>query len=332
VKQRLRRFDEQKRKIIGEEIHKLLTAGFIKEVYHPDWLGNPILVKKKNGKMRMCVDYTSLNKACPKVPFPLPRINQIVDSTAGCETLSFLDAYSGYHQIKMKESDQLTTSFITPFGMYCYMTMPFGLRNAGATYQRCMLHMFSKHIGSTVEPYVDDNVVKSKKQGDLIQDLKIAFGCLRANKIKLNPEKFVFGVPRGMLLGYIVSQRGIEANPEKVSAIAKMGPIRDIKGVQKVTGCLAVLSRFISRLREKALSLYRLLKKAERFSWTHEAEEALDSLKKNFDLCPSPSSTLAHRTSAPIRRCDNLGGQCSGGGREAGRRTRAASPEAGLLH
>jgi hypothetical protein len=97
VKQRLRRFDEEKRKVIGEEIHKLLEAGFIKEVHHPEWLANPVLVKKKNGKWRMCVDYTSLNKACPKVPFPLARIDQIVDSTAGCETLSFLDAYSGYH-------------------------------------------------------------------------------------------------------------------------------------------------------------------------------------------------------------------------------------------
>jgi len=168
VKQRLCRFDEEKRKIIGEEIHKLLMAGFIKEVHHPDWLANPILVKKKNGKMRMCVDYTSLNKACLKVPFLLPRSDQIVDSIAGCETLSFLDAYSGYHQIKMKESDHLAISFITPFGMYCYVTMPFGLRNAGATYQRCMLHVFGKHIGSMVEAYVDDIVVKSKKRGDLI--------------------------------------------------------------------------------------------------------------------------------------------------------------------
>jgi len=225
VKQRLHRFDEEKREIIGEEIHKLLTAGFIKEVHHPDWLANPVLVKKKNGKMRMCVDYTSLNKACPKVPFPLPRIDQIVDSIAGCETLSFLDAYSGYHQIKMKESDQLATSFITPFGMYCYVTMPFGLRNAGATYQRCMLHVFDKHIGSTVEAYVDDIVINSKQRGDLIQDLEFAFSCLRANQIKLNPEKCIFSVPRGMLLGYIVSQRSIEANPEKVSAITGMGPI-----------------------------------------------------------------------------------------------------------
>ena len=163
VKQRLHRFDEEKRRVIGEEVHKLLKAGFIKEVSHPDWLANPVLVRKKNGSWRMCVDYTGLNKACPKVPFPLPRIDQIVDSTAGCETLSFLDSYSGYHQIKMKESDQLATSFITPFGMYCYVTMPFGLKNAGATYQRCILAVFGDLIGRTVEAFVDDIVVKSKR-------------------------------------------------------------------------------------------------------------------------------------------------------------------------
>jgi hypothetical protein len=140
VQQRLRRFDEERRRAIGAELRKLLEAGSSR-------LANPVLVKKMNGKWRMCVDYTSLNKACPKVPFPLPRIDQIVDSTAGCELLCFLDAYSGYHQIKMKESDQLATSFVTPFGMYCYVTMPFGLRNAGATYQRCMQHVFGDHIG-----------------------------------------------------------------------------------------------------------------------------------------------------------------------------------------
>jgi hypothetical protein len=215
VQQQLRRFDEERRRAIGVELRKLLEAGFIKEVFHPTWLANPVLVKKKNGKWRMCIDCTSLNKACPKVPFPLPRIDQIVDSTAGCELLCFLDAYSGYHQIKMKESDQLATSFITPFGMFCCVTMPFGLRNAGATYQRCMQHVFGDHIGRTVEAYVDDIVVKTRKADDLVGNLGIAFSCLPANGVKLNPEKCVFGVPRGMLLGYIVSQRGIEANPKR---------------------------------------------------------------------------------------------------------------------
>jgi hypothetical protein len=105
----------------------------------------------------------------------------------------------------MKESDQLATSFITPFGMYCYVTMSFGLRNAGATYQRCMQHVFGDHIGRIVEAYVDDIVVKTRKANDLVSDLRMAFDCLRANRVKLNPEKCVFRVPRGMLLGYIVS-------------------------------------------------------------------------------------------------------------------------------
>jgi hypothetical protein len=170
VQQRLRRFDEEQRRAIGVELRKLLEAGFIKEVFHPTWLANLVL--------------ECLNKACPKVHFPLPRIDQIVDSTAGCELLCFLNAYSRYHQIKMKESDQLATSFITPFGMYCYVTMSFGLRNAGATYQRCMQDVFGDHIRRTVEAYVDDIVVKTRKADDLVSDLRIAFGCLRANGVK----------------------------------------------------------------------------------------------------------------------------------------------------
>jgi hypothetical protein len=150
--------------------------------------------------------------------------------------------------------------------MFCYVMMPFGLRNAGATYQRCIQHVFGDHIGRTVEAYVDDIVVKTRKADDLVGDLAIAFGCLRSNGVKLNPEKCVFGVPRGMLLGYIVSQRGIEDNHEKVAALERMGPIRDLKGVQKVLGCHTALSRFISRLGEKGLPLYRLLKKHECFS------------------------------------------------------------------
>jgi hypothetical protein len=186
----------------------------------------------------------------------------------------------------MKEFDQLATSFITPFGMFCYVTMSFGLRNAGVTYQRCMLHVFGDHIGRTVEAYVDDIVMKTRKADDLVSDLHVAFNCLRANGVKLNPEKCVFGVPRGMLLGYIVSQRGIEPNLEKFTALERMGPIRDLKGVQKVLGHLAALSRFISWLSEKGLPLYRLLKKHKRFSWTVEAQEALDKLKAMLTCAP----------------------------------------------
>jgi hypothetical protein len=149
-----------------------------------------------------------------------------------------------------------------------------------------MQHVFGDHIRWTIEAYVDGIVVKTKKADDLVNNLRIALDCLRANGVKLNLEKCVFVVSRGMLLGYIISQWGIKPNPEKVAALDRMGPIRDLKGVQKVLGCLATLSRFISRLGEKGLPLYRLLKKHERFSWTTEAQEALDKIKATLTHAP----------------------------------------------
>jgi hypothetical protein len=149
-----------------------------------------------------------------------------------------------------------------------------------------MNHVFGEHIGRTVEACVDDIVVKTKRASDLLSDLETTFKCLRAKGVKLNPKKCVFGVPRGMLLGFIVFERGIEANPEKIAVITSLGPIKDWKGVQRVMGCLAALSRFISRLGEKGLPLYRLLRKAKCFTWTPEAEEALENLKALLTKTP----------------------------------------------
>jgi hypothetical protein len=138
IKQPLWCFAEEKGKAIGKEIAWLLAAGFIMEMFYLDWLANPVLVLKKNNTWRMCIDSISLNKAFPKDPFALPYIYQVIDSTADCDLLSFLGAYSGYHQILLYEPDQIKISFITPYGAYCYVTMPFGLKNAGVTYQRTM--------------------------------------------------------------------------------------------------------------------------------------------------------------------------------------------------
>ena len=124
VRQAIRRYSDEKRKIIGDEIAKLLVASWIREVLYTDWLANPVMVEKKKDEKallkawRMCIDYTDLNKACPRDPFPLPRIDQVIDSTAGCELLSFLDAYSGFHQIPLNPDDQIKTAFITPHGAY----------------------------------------------------------------------------------------------------------------------------------------------------------------------------------------------------------------------
>nr|CAD40323.2 OSJNBb0054B09.8 [Oryza sativa Japonica Group] len=304
VRQKVRRQAPERQAFIREEVARLLEAGFIREVIHPEWLANPVVVPKANGKLRMCIDYTDLNKACPKDPYPLPRIDQIVDSTAGCDLLCFLDAYSGYHQIRMAREDEEKTAFITPIGTYCYTTMPFGLKNAGPTFQRTTRISLGSQLGRNVEAYVDDLVVKTRNQETLLSDLAETFESLRSARIKLNPDKCVFGVPAGKLLGFLVSARGIEANPEKIRAIERMRPPSKLRDVQCVTGCMAALSRFISRLGEKALPLFKLLKRFGPFTWTKEAERALTQLKAYLSsppvlVAPEPNEPLLLYLAAP---------------------------------
>jgi hypothetical protein len=222
-------------------------------------MANPVVVPKANGKLWMCIDYTSLNKVCPKDPFPLPRIDQIVDSTSGCDLLYFLDAYLGFHQIPMSRQDEEDTTFITVDGLFCYISMPYGLKNALPTFVRGMHKTFGDLIRDLVEVYVDDIIVKVKSSASLLDNLALVFDRLRLTRTNLNPDKYVFGVTAGKLLGFLVSCRGIEANPEKIRAIETMRPLARIKDVQKLTGCLAALSRFISRLAERALLFFKLL-------------------------------------------------------------------------
>jgi hypothetical protein len=181
VKQLLRHFSLDKKVAIKKEITKLMAVGFIREILHPNSLANPILVQKKNmAEWSMCVDYMDLNRHCPKDPFGLPHIDQIVDSTVGSALLSFLDCYSGYLQVALREEDQSKTSFITLFGAYSYKTMSFGLKNAGATYQRAIQTCLGEHIGENTKAYVDDVVVKTKDLTILIQDLKQTFDNLKS--------------------------------------------------------------------------------------------------------------------------------------------------------
>jgi hypothetical protein len=195
-----------------------------------------------------------------------------------------------------------------------------------------MNHVFGEHIGRTVEAYVDDIVVKTRKAFDLLSDLETTFKCLRAKGMKLDPEKCVFGVPRGMLLGFIVFERGIEANPEKIAPITNMGPIKDLKRVQRVMRCLAALSRFISCLGEKGLPLYRLLRKTEHFTWTPEAEEALGNLKALLTNAPILVPPRFGRSPLDQRSRNHSGGQRRDRSRETRRRACTAHPETGLLH
>ena len=182
--------------------------------------------------------------------------------------------------------------------------MPFGLKNAGATFMRMIQKCLLTQISRNVEAYMDDTVVKSRKSSDLLTDLAETFANLRRYDIKLNLSKCTFGVPGGKLLGFLVSERGIDANPEKVGAILRMKrPVR-VHDVQKLTGCLAALSQFISRLGEKALPLYRLMKKSDKFEWTPEADATFESLKPYFPpsrcLLPQSAKSLYCFTLQPL--------------------------------
>ena len=205
VKQKRRNFSPERQKAINEEVDKLFQANAIREVEYPKWLANVILVKKANGKWRLCIDLTNINKAYPKDSFPLPRINLIVDATVGHEFLSFMDAFSGYNQISMDPNDQEKTSFVIGQGTYFYRMMPFGPKNAGATYQRLVNKIFQKKIKASMEVYIDDKLVKSVKAELHITHLAEAFQVLKSYNMKLNPTKCAFGVSAGKFLGFIVN-------------------------------------------------------------------------------------------------------------------------------
>jgi hypothetical protein len=167
----------------------------------------------------MCIDFTDLNKCCPKDDFPLIIIDKIVDSAAGCEIMGLLDCFSGYHQIWLRKEDEEKTSFITPFGTYCYLRMPEGLRNAGPTFCRMMIVALKNQVGRNALSYVDDIVVTSKKKASYISNLTETFANMCEVKLKLNPDKCLFGITRGKVLDCLVSTKGIEASPDKIKAI-----------------------------------------------------------------------------------------------------------------
>jgi hypothetical protein len=190
------------------------------------------------------------SKGYPKDNFPLPQIDKIVDSAAGCEVMSLLDCFTGYHQIYMKEEDKASTSFITPFGTYCFVRMPEGLKNAASTFSCLTKKILEDQMGHNVFTYVDDVVIASKNKDDHLSDLAETLANMREVRLRLNPERCIFGVRQGKILGYLVSHRGIEANPSKIQAIMDMAPPQSIKDIQRLTGRLAALNRFILRSAE----------------------------------------------------------------------------------
>ena len=248
VKQKLKRTRPDMAIKIKEEVQKQFDAGFLQTISYPSWIANIVPVPKKDGKVRMCVDYRDLNRSSPKDDFPLPHIDVLVDNTAHAKVFSFMDGFSGYNQIKMAPEDMEKTAFITPWGTFCYKVMPFGLKNAGATYQRAMVTLFHDMIHKEIEVYVDDMIAKSQTEEEHLVNLQKLFERLRKFQLRLNPNKCTFGVQSGKLLGFIVSHHGIEVDPVKVKAIQDMPVPETEKQVRGFLGRLNYIARFISHL------------------------------------------------------------------------------------
>ncbi|CAL8116470.1 unnamed protein product [Prunus armeniaca] len=230
----------------------------IREVKYPTWIANIVPMKKKiTGQIRICVDFRDLNEACQKDDFPLPIIELMVDATTGHEALSFMDGSSGYNQIRMSPEDEELTAFHTPKGIYCYKVMPFGPKNAGATYQRAMQKIFGDMLHKNVECYVDDLVIKSKRREDHLKDLRMVFNRLRKYQLKMNPLKCAFGVTLGKFLGFIVKHRGIEVDQTKIKAI-----------------------------QGRCQPFSRLMKKDAPFVWDEACHNAFESIKKYLSSSP----------------------------------------------
>nr|CAN63790.1 hypothetical protein VITISV_003629 [Vitis vinifera] len=241
-------------KDIRDEVDKLLEAGFIKEWWYPK------------------------RKANDGYNFSLPRIDQIVDSTAGQGMLSFLDAFSRYHQIPMSPADEEKTAFITPHSLYCYKVMPFGLKNVGATYQRLMTKIFKPLVSRTVEVYIDDIVVKSKTREEHVLHLQEVFHLLRKYGMKLNPSKCAFGVSAGKFLRFMVSQRGIEVSPDQVKA--------------RLTSKLVALGCFIAHFIDELRPFFLAIRKVRASGWTDSCQSAFEKIKHCLMQPPILSSPL----------------------------------------
>jgi len=205
IKQRLRRMKPEVSLKIKEEVEKQFNARFLAVAQYPQWVANVVPIPKKDGNVRMCVDYRYLNRASPKDDFPLPHIDTLVDNTAASSLYSFMDGFFGYDQIKMAPKDMEKTTFITLWGTFCYKVMSFGLKNAGATYQRAMVALFHDMMHKEIEVYVDDMIAKSESDEEQLVNLKNLFERLTKYELRLNPSKCTFGVMSRKLLGFIVS-------------------------------------------------------------------------------------------------------------------------------
>ncbi|KAL3684863.1 hypothetical protein R1sor_002885 [Riccia sorocarpa] len=270
---------------VRKEIEKLKEADFIYPVKEYEWLSPNVIVPKKNGKLRVCVDYRKLNEHTVKDSYAIPFIDDILDKVAGKDAYTFMDGYSGYNQVSIADEDQRKTAFITPWGAYAYARMPFGLSNAPATFQRLVIDTFADYIGEFMEAFLDDFTVSGDAEKHLEQLEKALVKCLE-NQLSLNPEKCVFWVQSGILLGHIICREGILMDPSKVEKIRKQPPPTNRKELQRVMGMANFYRRYILNYAVLAAHVNALNKENIVWNWTKECQEAFDLLKQKMSEGP----------------------------------------------
>jgi len=254
-KQAPRRIKPEVMADVKTKITWLYEAMFIWQCRYAEWISSVVLVYKKNGKVRVCIDFRDLNKATSMDSYPMPVVDMLVDAVAGHKVISFMDGNVGYNQIFMAEEGIHKTVFRCPraLGLYEWVVMTFGLQNAGATYQRAMNYIFHELIGKIVEIYIDDVVVNSKGYQEHLEDLKKTLMCAKKHGLKMNPHKCAFGVSVGQFLSFMVHEKGIEVGQKSFEAISKMVPPTSKTELQSLIDKFNFVRRFISNLSAKIL-------------------------------------------------------------------------------
>ncbi|KAM2590143.1 hypothetical protein TB2_042715 [Malus domestica] len=326
VKQAPRRMSKEIEEKVKEEIERLVKAGFIRPAKYVEWLANIVPVLKAVTKaVRCCVDYRNINGATPKDEYPMPMADLSIDAVAKHKVISFMDRNAGYNQIKMAPEDIHKTAFRCPghVGAYEYLVMPFGLKNAGATYQRAMNAIFHDLIGQSMEVYIDDIVVKSKTEEQHLEDLRQTLARMRIHKLKMNPKKCAFGVRAGNFLGFLVHQRGVEVDKNKSRAIMESPSPANKVQLQRLLGKINFLRRFIANLAGKIQPLTPLLrlKDKEKFEWGPPHQQAFDSIKAYLTsppvlVPPQRGKPLKLYISASEKSIGSLLAQNNEGGKE----------------
>ncbi|UYV67511.1 hypothetical protein LAZ67_5001024 [Cordylochernes scorpioides] len=278
IRQRPYRVSPYERGIIQTEVDKMLKSGIVKPSDSP-WSSPVVLVKKKDGTWRFCVDYRRLNKITRKDVYPLPRIDDTLDSLKGASVFSTMDLKSGYWQIEVDEADREKTAFVTPDGLFEFKVMPFGLCNAPATFERIMDNLLRGLKWNICLCYLDDIIVFSKTMEEHILRLEMVLNCLSKAGLTLNLEKCHFGSRRMKVLGHLIDGDGIYPDPDKVEAVRNFPRPKDVSEVRSFLGLCSYYRRFIKSFADITGPLNELLKKGKQFSWNDRQEDSFNNLK-----------------------------------------------------